>query len=87
MGMAQGMRHASGHVKPLIGSWRVDGTGHFECCDAIQHVKELLCLVVQMPNLGRTTRHPLLNHAESWACGKMPAITIATPEVMLASLF
>lgn len=69
--------------------WReyMNGSSDFKGSGPVQDVKELLCSVVQMADLRRTVRYALLDHAEIWRRCQVPAVTIATPNIVPPCLY
>jgi hypothetical protein len=73
------------HMNALSGSEVYRVAGEFECRSAREHIEELACARVKVPDLSGTRRHTLLNDAEIRALQKMPTVADGSPGVVLGA--
>ena len=70
------------HMNALSGSEVYRVAGQFERRSAREHIEELACARVKVPDLAGPRRHTLLNDAEIRALQKMPTVADGSPGVV-----
>lgn len=50
---------------------------------AVKDVKELLCFLVVMANLGRARRHDFFDHAQLLMIDEVPGVAVCSPAIVL----